>query len=89
MTALLISLGEKNEGFVASEKVAEARAERLARLEVILSRAREAGLVGDIDAMRFMVGIAAATRPLPAFVEESIPNLHEWLVDVYLQGLRP
>ena len=89
LTAFLVSLGDKNKEFVASEKVAEVRAERLARLEVILTRAREAGLVGDIDAMRFMVGIAAATRPLPPFVEESIPDLHEWLVDVYLQGLRP
>ncbi|MDR7292853.1 AcrR family transcriptional regulator [Pseudoglutamicibacter albus] len=89
VSAFLVSLGEENEDFVASEKVAEVRAERLARLEVILTRARDAGLVGDIDAMRFMAGIAAATRPLPPFVEESIPDLHEWLVDVYLQGLRP
>ncbi|MFC3184289.1 hypothetical protein [Pseudoglutamicibacter albus] len=84
-----MSLGENNQEFVESERVSEVRADRLARLEPILRRAREAGLIGDIDAMRFLVGIAAATRPLPDFVEEQIPDLHEWLIDVYLHGLRP
>ena len=34
------------------------------------------------------VAVAALTRPLPEFVLEMVPGQHDWMVDVYLRGLR-
>ena len=89
VSAQLVSVAEADQEFAESERVAAVRAERLAQFDPILVRAREAGLIGDIDAMRLVAGIAAATRPLPSFVEEQIPDLHEWLVEAFIRGIRP
>ncbi|WP_293851498.1 TetR/AcrR family transcriptional regulator [uncultured Brevibacterium sp.] len=86
--AQLVAVAEEDPEFATSERVSSARAHRLARFDPILVRARESGLIGDIDAMRLIVGVAAATRPLPAFVEQQIPDLHEWLIDAYIRGIR-
>lgn len=89
VSAQLVSVAEADQEFAESERVAAVRAERLAQFDPILVRAREAGLIGDIDAMRLVAGIAAATRPLPPFVEEQMPDFHEWLVEAFIRGIRP
>lgn len=89
VSAQLVSIAEADQVFAASERVAAVRAERLARFDPIITRAREAGLIGDIGAMRLVAGIAASTRPLPSFIEEQIPDFHDWLIDAYLRGIRP
>lgn len=89
VSAQLMAIAEVDQDFAESERVAAVRAERLAQFDPILVRAREAGLIGDIDAMRLVAGIAAVTRPLPPFVEDQMPDFHEWLVDAYIRGIRP
>ncbi|MBB5832375.1 SbtR family transcriptional regulator [Brachybacterium aquaticum] len=65
------------------EKVADA-------LPPLLEAAKRAGLLAaDTDPERFLVGLAVLTRPLPDAVAARIPQQREWMVDVYLQGLRP
>lgn len=89
VSAHLVAVAEADQEFVKSERVEAVRAERLAQFEPILTRARNSGLIGDIDAMRLLAGIAASTRPLPPFVEEEIPDFHEWLVDAFIRGIQP
>lgn len=72
------------------EGVRERRAEALAHVETVLAAAREAGLLrADVTAERFTLSLAAITRPLPEPALRHLPDEGEWLVDLYLRGLRP
>lgn len=56
----------------------------------LLERAASYGLVSpDLTVWRFHLGLAAISRPLPERVEDFAPGQADWLVDVYLAGLRP
>lgn len=66
------------------------REESLARLDLRLRRAKDAGLVReDVDPFLLQIGIAEISRPLTDLVDETAPGWQDWLVDVYLRGLRP
>lgn len=66
------------------------REDTLSRVEEILDMAKGAGLVDpSVTVERFHLGLAIATRPLPGSVAPLVGNIHDWLVDVYLRGLRP
>lgn len=81
------------EGIVTDEvvpRVASIRRDALTDLESILDLARSAGLVEpSVTAEQFQIGLAVVTRPLPEATTALLPDVTEWLVDVYLAGLRP
>lgn len=65
------------------------RDDSIAAVTRVLERAAGEGFVPeDITPFRFNVGLAALTRPLPEFVLEMVPGQHDWMVEVYLRGLR-
>lgn len=77
-----------------STAVMHARERILAQARAILgpplARAAEIGAVEPgIEIPQFMVGLAAATRPLPRAVREQLPGQEAWLVETYIRGLRP
>ena len=81
-------------GIASSEALARGGVERRARalrfLEPVLRRAKDAGLVReDVRAEQLMLGLAAITRALPRGIDSLMPGQRDWLVDVYLRGLRP
>lgn len=65
------------------------RREVFARIGEVLDHARNAGLIGALPTGVFLVGLGALSRPMPALTERKVPGLLDWLVDVYLAGLRP
>lgn len=55
----------------------------------LLAQAEKYGLFPQgIDVMNFHFGIIAISRPLPAPSEEMFAAAREWLVDVFINGLR-
>ena len=56
---------------------------------------REGVVRADLTAIRFQLGLATITRPLPTQVDLEaldLPDLadqEDWLVEVYIRGLRP
>lgn len=69
---------------------AERRSRGLHLMEPVVRRAKRAGLVAeDARTLQVFFGLAAITRPLPRGVEGVLPGQQDWLVDVYLKGLRP
>lgn len=78
----------------ADGKIWRATADRRERLMTVyrelLERAASFGLIAaDLSVWRFHLGLAALSRPLPERVEDFAPGQADWLVDVYLAGLRP
>lgn len=72
------------------EPLAHERARSLAAVQQILEAAKQAGLVrADLTAAQFQLGIAQITRPLPDVAAPDLAQQRDWLVDVYLRGLRP
>lgn len=66
------------------------RDQAIAALGTILVNAQAAGLVDhDVSPERFMIGLAAITRPLPQFPPAMLPDETDWLIATYLRGLRP
>lgn len=58
-------------------------------LERIVERARAAHFIAEgVTAVQFHVGVARVTRPLPDYAERLDPGGREWLLRVYLDGLR-
>lgn len=54
-----------------------------------LEAAKEAGVLrADVTVTRFMLGLAAVTRPLPEAAPTEAGH-QAWLADVYIAGLRP
>lgn len=81
------------EGITTAElipAIATIRSGALEDLEGILEHARSAGLLEpSVTAEQFQVGLAVTTRPLPEATSALLPDVSEWLVEVYLRGLRP
>ncbi|MCE1177958.1 MAG: TetR/AcrR family transcriptional regulator [Micrococcales bacterium] len=66
------------------------RAEGIGQVRDILARAQANGLVReDISVEHFQIGLGVLTRPLPELVQSELPDMHDWLIEVYLRGLRP
>ncbi len=72
------------------------RADALTALETVVAVAVREGVVrADLTAIRFQLGLATITRPLPTQVDLEaldLPDLadqEDWLVEVYIRGLRP
>jgi AcrR family transcriptional regulator len=62
----------------------------IARIGDVLALAREAGLVAeDVTPIRFHLGLAWISRPLPAPALAMEPQQQAWLLATYLRGLRP
>ncbi len=56
----------------------------------IIDEAIAAGAVrADLTATEFQMGIALITRPLPNVALPNLTKHQEWLVGVFLDGLRP
>lgn len=87
---LLMQVGANSELFEAGGQGPALRERALERISRVLERAHAAGLVReDVDPVRFQVGVVEVSRPLGAIVDEMAPGWQDWLVDVYLRGLRP
>ncbi|MBW3068656.1 TetR/AcrR family transcriptional regulator [Actinomyces sp. 594] len=87
---LLMQVGGSSELFAAGGPGPGLRERALTRIAQVLERAHAAGLVRqDVDPIRFQVGVVELSRPLGAAVDEMAPGWQDWLVDVYLRGLRP
>lgn len=70
--------------------IATIRRGALEDLDTILDRAKSAGLLDPaVTAEQFQVGLAIATRPLPETTSVLLPDVSDWLVEVYLRGIRP
>lgn len=70
------------------EDVNSIRGPVIARLDALIAQARAAGLVRqDLTAARFMLGLAAVTRPLPDVRLPELSDQEQWLLEVYLSGL--
>ena len=66
------------------------RQEGMAAITTVLHLAQEAGLVRlDVKPLTFHVGLALITRPMPEEAIDLLPDVSDWLVEVYLRGLRP
>jgi AcrR family transcriptional regulator len=62
----------------------------MSRIGEVLDLARQAGLVKpDVTPLHFQAGIGILTRPLPAVLLAQVPDMADWLVGVYVDGLRP
>ncbi|KQB87071.1 tetR family protein [Corynebacterium lowii] len=71
-------------------EVVEYRARAFEELERVLGLAREAGLIrGEITVIRFLLGLMACTRPLPAGAPEVFVKEMDWLRENFVQSLRP
>lgn len=66
-----------------------ARGRDMQRVEQLLDKAAAHGYVPtDLDPHRFAAGIAIVSRPLPDLTAQLLPDHREWIVDVYIDGLR-
>ncbi|GGB26182.1 hypothetical protein GCM10011492_15460 [Flexivirga endophytica] len=71
------------------EEIDQVRSAVFDALSGPLEAAKEGGaLRADVTATRFMLGLAALTRPLPVGGPKE-PGQEEWLTEIYLAGLRP
>lgn len=56
----------------------------------VLQLAKDEGLLrADIDPLHFQAGLGSLTRPMPRTITEQVPDLRDWLIEVYLAGVRP
>lgn len=86
---ILPALGHRIDVETPPEPLRQAREEALARVDRLIERAWRAGLLRErVSAIQFNTGLAAVTRPLPEEAHGFVPDLTEWLIDVYLRGLR-
>ena len=66
------------------------RTRLLAIEEEALAIVRDAGLVpADLTPMRFQLGLGIATRPLPMADMPELVDQTDWMVEVFIKGLRP
>ncbi|MEU7798832.1 helix-turn-helix domain-containing protein [Micromonospora arborensis] len=66
-----------------------ARGRDLQRMGQMLKKAAAHGYApADLDPYRFAAGIAIVSRPLPDVTAQLLPDQREWIVDVYIEGLR-
>lgn len=72
------------------EVMDEAEARILALADRAVARAAEAGLVADgVTGADYFSGLLVVTRPPLPGLQAYLTVTQEWLVDVYLRGLRP
>ncbi len=58
-------------------------------MERLLGKGVQHGFApSDLDPYRFAAGIVLLSRPLPYLTAQILPDQREWLVDVYIDGLR-
>lgn len=81
-------------GASSSEGLVQGGAERRMRalriMTPVVRRAKAAGVLAKgVRTMQVFLGLAAITRPLPRGLEGQLPGQRDWVVDVYLKGLRP
>lgn len=87
---LLTQVGARSELFEAGGLGPALRERAVARISGLLQAAHAAGLVREeVDPVRFQIGVVEVSRPLGVIVDEMAPGWQDWLVDVYLRGLRP
>ncbi|WP_147681067.1 TetR/AcrR family transcriptional regulator [Actinomyces ruminicola] len=87
---LLTQVGARSELFEAGGLGPALRERAVGRISGLLQAARAAGLVREeVDPIRFQIGVVEVSRPLGAIVDEMAPGWQDWLVGVYLRGLRP
>ena len=73
----------------ASARIDAMRVQGFAAVDTLLLRAKASGLVADeIEPDRFLAGLAAVGRPLAPEIGQRLPGQAQWLVGVYLRGLR-
>lgn len=73
----------------ASVRIDAMRVQGLAAVDALLLRAKASGLVAEeIEPERFLAGLAAIGRPLAPEIQQRLPGQAQWLVGVYLRGLR-
>lgn len=66
-----------------------ARGRDMQRMAQLLKRAAAHGYApADLDPYRFAAGIAIVSRSLPDVTARLLPDQREWIVDVYIEGLR-
>lgn len=66
-----------------------ARGRDMQRVQDTLAKAAACGFAPeDLDPRRFVAGIVIVSRPLPDVTAQLVPGQQEWLVDVYIDGLR-
>lgn len=72
------------------QDLAQTRERAIERLEQLLTRAAAAGLVRPgTSGLASFIGLAAISRPMPDVAQHVLPpGFSDWLVDVYLRGLR-
>lgn len=72
------------------QRFAELRSRLERSLHPVLNEAKSAGLLRpEIGVLQFHVGLGAITRPLPAAADVHVPGQMQWLVEVFLRGIRP
>lgn len=71
-------------------EVDQIRAETTDAFMSVVKAAQEAGLVRvDLAPLQVHLGLGVISRPLPASTLDLVPDLDDWLLEVYLRGLRP
>lgn len=71
-------------------EVLTAREQIIDAAGALVDLAKEAGLVrADASSIAVLAGLGAITRPLPSALDEIAPGMRDWLVGVYVAGLRP
>lgn len=71
-------------------EITQRRTRALAAIDEVLRPAKGAGLVrADVTAEQFQLGLAVVTRPLPPASAAFVPDLGDWLVEVFVRGVRP
>lgn len=71
-------------------QLTEHRKRLLDAIQAVLDRAQAAGLVrSDLTAVRFQLGIASITRPLPGAALVEPTDQETWMIEVFIQGLGP
>ncbi|WP_068402603.1 TetR/AcrR family transcriptional regulator [Kribbia dieselivorans] len=92
-----LELGTLVPQLLGGRDLADLPAEILAAREQVIDAAgtlvdlaKEAGLVrADASSIAVLAGLGAITRPLPSVLDAIAPGMRDWLVEVYVAGLRP
>lgn len=91
----LTSLVAARDDIEAADRPEEARVAEAERVIVgladrVVAEARRAGLVAPgVTGARFLSGLLSVTRPPAGELLDRRPDQRDWLLDVYLRGLRP
>lgn len=74
----------------AGDRVEMVRSGVIEALTEVIDVARGHGLVADdLTPTRLLLGLGTITRPLPVSGLPELDGLQDWLLEVYIRGLRP